>query len=268
MGRPLLADPLETPRVEPRSGLVLLFLPAARILFGCEPRDRGCFDDENPAYERAVEGFWIGRTEVTVGAYERCVQARACSGNVKTPTRSPDRAFDPARWASSCNDGKARRAKHPINCIDWNQAQEFCHWIGGRLPTSLEWERAAKGPEGRLYPWGDAPVSGELANFCDRTCHRRHPQFAALHDVSDGWAETAPVGSFPKGASAEGVLDLAGNVWEWTATSQGSDQMEIRGAGWTVDDPRWFRSSNRSWWPPKTRSLDLGFRCVLDELPR
>ena len=97
--------------------------------------------------------------------------------------------------------------------MEWYDAQNYCQWVGGRLPTEAEWEFSARGTDGRNYPWGNQPPDGNLANYCDSNCE------LDWRDTStdDGYADTAPVGSYPAGASLFGVQDLAGNVWQWVA---------------------------------------------------
>ena len=97
-------------------------------------------------------------TEVTVAIYDACVRAGSC-----TRAGGPD--LDPF-----CNEGKPERANHPINCVDWNQAMTYCNYIGARLPTEPEWEYAARGSDGRKYPWGNTPPNAHLLNACGDEC--------------------------------------------------------------------------------------------------
>ncbi len=173
------------------------------------------------------------------------------------------------------------RAKHPINCVSWEQAHKFCKEHGKRLPTEAEWELAARGHDGRKYPWGDEEPSKELLNACGTEClawgKKHNQEVSAMFDADDGWATTAPVGSFPKGATPYGVLDMVGNVWEWvedryaayekvpqtnpTGPATGEDRV-IRGGAWNGAYASWVRPTFRWRDNPDTRSYGVGFRCA------
>lgn len=241
-------------RTEPKLGLEFVFIPDGTSWEGCEPQDEQCMGDEFPGAMVSVKGFWIEKTEVPVSAYEKCVAAGAC-----TP---------PNFGGPSCNF--TRRPTHPVNCMDWYQADAFCKWIGGRLPTASEWEYAAKSGESRVFPWGNEPVSGKYLDYCDKKCPEAFsPQdkarLASLNWIDttqdDGWAGTAPCGSYPAGATAWGVLDMAGNICEWTSTPY-RDGMEVRG-GTFGDPPLFQRASDRNSDPKDMRGDGMGVRCAL-----
>lgn len=213
----------------------MVSVPAGEFLMGCnEEDDSECTeDDEKPQRKVNVPAFRIDRTEVTVEAYRRCFDAKRCS--------VPD-----TKGRGSCNWDRAGYEKHPINCIDWNQAEAFCAWAGKRLPTEAEWEKAARGTDGRVYPWG---ATWDITR-------------ANVYESYDGYKDTAPVGSFPAGASPYGALDMAGNVWEWTADwYRNGETRSLRGGSW-VDLPRRARSSRRLGTVPITRLDDIGVRCA------
>ena len=205
-----------------------------------------------------VDTVWIDRTEVTVRDYERCVRAGGCSADELTQSAWGD--------ARTCNWGRADRTFHPVNCVDWEQARTYCAWTGKRLPTEPEWMRAALGSKARALPWGDDLPGGSrrVANLADRTLARESSsRLHVVHeDYDDGFASTAPVGSFREGASPFGVLDLVGNVAEFTATLPTPASALLRGGSWTDVVPSPIVSVPVSASPLSIRSSASGFRCV------
>ena len=167
------------------TGIEWVRIPGGSFNMGSEDGD----SDEMPVHIVMVPTFEMGKTQVTVDQYRACVDAGACTA----PSTS--------EW---CNWGQSDRGKHPINCVDWNQAQAFATWAGGRLPSEAEWEYAARSGGGDCkYPWGDE----------DATCER-----AVMNDGSGygcGRDSTWPVCSKPSGDTTQGLYDMAGNVWEW-----------------------------------------------------
>jgi formylglycine-generating enzyme required for sulfatase activity len=220
--------------------------------------------DERPPHEETVASFELDETEVTVASYARCVKEGACRE---------------AGHEKSCNGHVAGRDQHPINCVDWTQAAAFCQHAGKRLPSEKEWEYTARGGKAKFpYPWGSGEPTTQL-------CWNRSDT-----PTNGG---TCAVGSFPSGRSRQGVLDLAGNVWEWTASPHTKDYTReagypstdcspvtdpdagsapgdgcsgrarvARGGGWGDTEASDLRSANRSRLAPEDRSPRLGFRCA------
>jgi formylglycine-generating enzyme required for sulfatase activity len=238
-------------------------IPAGEITLGCNTyADRLCAPDEMPPTQVSVDAFAIDRTEVTVKAYQACVQAGACNAD---HLGSQGVEGGPLEEIDKCNYGRPGREEHPINCVSHAQATAYCRWAGGRLPTEAEWEKAAGGIDGWPFPTGDPAIA------CDK---------AVMSDNGDGCGRgtTWPVGAKPAGASPFGALDMAGNVWEWVSnyyepTYQGIDPKNpkgpaegtlrvIRGGGWRDPSMRLLRTSSRGKRPAESHAIEIGFRCA------
>lgn len=209
----------DLPRAPDRkTGIVWIRLPAGTFHPGCAPHDDRCEPDERPGRVVTTEPFWMMETEVTVDAYRRCAKSGACKGR-------------------PCD----REPRHAANCIDWHQARSFCRWVGGRLPSSVEWEYAAKSGAARIYPWGDDPPDDTLAHFAA--------------------AAPADVATHPAGRTPFGLYDLAGGVWEWTDGGT-DDEKPLMGGGWQTRSSAFLRNSYRQRETPDFRDPQTGFRCV------
>ena len=214
---------------------------------GCAPSDLECAEIEYPYHQVSLSSFAIDVTEVTVVAYRQCVEDGACS--------------EPSTLESACNWGVEGRDHHPVNCVDWNQADTYCTWAGKRLPSEAEWEKAARGTDERIYPWGDTVP--------DCT----HAEFGG--PCTGG---TVEVGCKSEGAAPSGALDMAGNVWEWTEDWYDQEYYEhspttdphgpeegyyrvMRGGSYSYA-AEFLRTSNRTVRTPFSFDEELGFRCA------
>jgi serine/threonine-protein kinase len=253
-------------------GEVQVYVPAGDFLMGAAHSDtdaqqtsvgNGRAYEEIPQFTYHLDNYWIDKFETTNGQYEKCVAAGKC-----TPPYTDSVFFTVIQKYY----GNPDYDNYPVVWVTWFQAREYCAWAGRRLPTEAEWEKASRGTDGAMYPWGNDPISGDKANFCDKNCTRN----IANPNFDDGYAETAPVGSYPAGASPYGAMDMSGNVWEWTSTlirpypydaNDGREDLNApgervwRGGPWS-NGIWWMRSSVRY------RSVNfykwgvLGFRCA------
>ncbi len=200
-----------------------------------------------------VDAFEIDEAEVTVAQYSACVSERGCAIPPVTVEMTALTEAQRAVAVPLCNWDKGEKATHPMNCVQWNEASAYCTWARKRLPTDDEWEYAARGTDARVYPWGSEP-----------------PASQACWNRTDPLAGTCAVGSFSAGRSPFGVLDMAGNVSEWTGTlislEERPDQIEptrvCKGGNWHDGEPAALRSVVRLGIKPLLRSPDLGFRCA------
>lgn len=250
-----------------RTASAMVEIPGETFAMGSDAADANA--NEKPVHQVTVAGFRLDRTEVTVGAYAECVRKGKCS---EPESYKAERG----NYRVFCNwNHPEGRANHPVNCVDYEQARAYCAWVGKRLPTEEEWELAARGgTESRRFPWGNNQPGPTRLNACGLECTKnlvaqRFPGGNPMYPASDGWPETAPVGSFPAGASKHGVLDLAGNVWEWTSSPYetydgrtSEPKRVLRGGSWGGMDARTERTTNRFRLDPSSRAQFLGFRCA------
>ncbi|HTV22056.1 MAG TPA: SUMF1/EgtB/PvdO family nonheme iron enzyme, partial [Polyangiaceae bacterium] len=246
-----------------------------------------------PPHAVTVRGFCLDTHEVTSADYAACADAGDCTPAHATThfAEASEAGNSPASVSESrdlCNAERPGRERHPINCVSHDQAAAYCAMRGGRLPTEAEWEFAARGVSSRAFPWGDELPTRAHVNACGKECERWHEELGVKGDVrelmyaaDDGYAGTAPVGSFPRGRSPEGVDDLIGNVFEWTAEGlypydrspatdprgpADADAFVIRGGN--------FNSALREFLDPALRfamhrdsySHGVGFRCAAEPL--
>lgn len=208
--------------------------------------DRNWFGDEGPGGTLTLGAFQITQYEITNAQYQQCIAQGVCAPrHIAANSDIPDRLSNFAGNNS------------PVIGVNAHDATTYCQFIAARLPTEQEWEKAARGTDGRYYPWGNT-FQANLANTCDANCTL--PAFR-LSSINDGFARTAPVGSFPGGASPYGAQDMAGNVWEWTSSVNSDGKQIIRGGGWS----KWFhqsRVSERTQVPSDYANYDIGIRCV------
>jgi formylglycine-generating enzyme required for sulfatase activity/tRNA A-37 threonylcarbamoyl transferase component Bud32 len=227
-------------------------IAGATFAFGCDPTSRSDCDAETLAPRQlTLDAYRIGRREVTVAEYRRCVEEEGCTVDGLTT--------DPVH----CTWGDDAAAQMPLNCVSWGQASAYCKWAGGALPSEAQWEHAARGEDGRRYPWGDDEPS------CS------HAVIADVQGPGCGRSNAWQVSSRPQGNSPRGTFDMAGNLREWvadwhapklltdapaTGPASGSERV-IRGGGWK-SEIRALRSYHREHEAPEQRAADLGFRCM------
>ena len=216
------------------------------------------YERESPQHTVSLADFWIDQTEVTNTQYRLCVESGICPAPTTCKKGTP--TFD-----------DPNKANHPVVCVNWEEGQSYCQWMGTRLPTEAEWEYAFRGEVGSIYPWGNE-FNGSDLNYCDVNCSQPH----ADGRFDDGYPLTAPVGSYPQGVSWIEVLDMGGNISEWVADwygdyspgavanplgqSTGTEKL-LKGCSW-FSHPTYCRGALRASVDPDTRFDHLGFRCA------
>jgi serine/threonine-protein kinase len=264
--------------VHPLTNVTMVYVPAGELEMGSSEGEPG----EHPVHTVFLDAFWIDLTEVTVDQFRQFVDA---TGHETTAERegsgyvwdaSAGRGLvEGADWEHPHGPESGAVADHPVMQVSWDDAVAYCEWAGGQLPTEAQWEYAARGDGEPVYPWGDG-FDCSRGNFDDET---EIDAYTVPGDAGcDGYVRTAPVGSFPAGASWCGALDLSGNVWEWVADWYGEypsgrqrnptgpasgEHRVIRGGSWD-DSDRDVRAARRfDTALPIMRVNVLGFRCVV-----
>lgn len=256
-GPKLVAPPPPPPRPSPEPEKQLPEM--IQVLGGLYTRGR----DDGPADERPkktqdLTAYWIDTMEADVWAYGECVRAGSCT----VPARG-----------ELCTFGAKGKEQHPINCITYAQAEAYCRFRQKRLPTEAEWEKAARSATDRPYVWGDQwPPPPGAGNFADVSAKSAHPFWTTLEGYNDGAVETAPVDS-RSDHTAQGVLNMAGNVAEWVSDGyepgpykKGKARV-VRGASFGQDREPELRVTHRAPYDPGHASAHFGVRCVREAAP-
>ena len=228
--------PAATPTSGPSNKPNTVYIPGGEFILGSDTGN----EDETPQQNMYINAFNIDIYPVTNAEYKEFVDATG---------HNPPRTWKEGAYPEGTAD-------HPVIWVTWQDAQAYCEWAGKRLPTELEWEKAARGTDGRTYPWGEA--------FDSAKCNSKE----------SGLGGTSPVGSYPDGVSPSGAFDMAGNVWEWTAdwyeayrgslyelARYGERYKVLRGGSW-FDAQDMVRTSTRKSFDPNQGFSTIGFRCA------
>lgn len=264
----------------------MVMAPGGKFFMGS---DDASFKLWQPAHKVTLDTFCIDITEVTAAAFKACVDAGKCDRPAAAPdypkgesTSEAEHEKNRAAYSEFCNYGKPGREQHPVNCIRWEQSQTYCKAQGKRLPTEAEWEYAARGSDGRTFPWGEAPGGSDFMNAAGAELVRWEKSKGlklsnTMYSADDGFAGTAPVGSFPKGRTKFGADDVIGNVWEWTDDwfetykaeetmnpkgAPAGDRKAIRGGGFNGGVQMWLNPAFRYHQLATASSHGIGFRCA------
>jgi len=212
----------------------------------------GGFSSEGPQHTVFLDAYWMDKYEVSNGQYQKCVAAGGCTQPWDTSSDTRPSYF-----------GNEQYANYPVIQVDWNQASAYCKWAGRQLPTEAQWEKAARGTDGRTYPWGEG-IDCQKANYMGKP--------------GGCTGDTTEVGNYPQGASLYGAMDLAGNVMEWVNDWYGeeyysqsptqnpsgpsSGEYRVLRGGSLRDGQSYTRSAARTRDLPGKRLQEIGFRCV------
>ncbi len=276
---PTLRPGIGSTLISPKDGMTLVYVPAGDFTMGSNDGA----DDEKPIHTVYLDAYWIDQVEVTNAMFAEFVAAT----DYQTDSEIQGWAIawlgngwvevNGANWQHphGPSSGTSGLIDYPVVQVSWNDAKTYCEWAGRRLPTEAEWEKAARGTDERIYPWGNK-FDCRKGNFDDETQFDSYVVPGGPN--CDNYLETAPVGSFQSGVSPYQVYDMAGNVWEWindwyvsiyylsapyknpTGPSSGSYR-GLRGGSWYYDG-EFVRTSDRYNGIQGGRGLHIGFRCA------
>lgn len=277
-------------RVRDKDSVIMVLVPAGEFCMGYNGiwwerwyNRLNYHPGESPGHIVFLDSFWMDITEVTVGNFRKFINETHYIttaeeegwGKVFYPGPKDEewRVVAGADWLHPHGPGTLAIDSEPVVQVSWSDAAAYCRWAGARLPTEAEWEKAARGDDERQYPWGNK-FAGDRLNYSDI-----NSPVARARDryFNDGYSLLAPAGSYPEGRSPYGVMDMAGNVWEWVydwyddntyrssvyqnpaGPEEGTDKV-MRGGSWY--DVSWVTTTIRHWNEPADRYSDLGFRCA------
>jgi formylglycine-generating enzyme required for sulfatase activity len=247
-------------------GMLMALVPAGKFTMGSDTGEA----EEGPSHEVYLDDFWIDTTEITNQMYSLCVEASACKPPLQTGS-----------YTRKNYHGDSRFLDYPVVNVDWDMANAYCQWVGARLPTEAQWEKSARGTDGRIFTWGnnwDVQKFKRL-NFADKNS----PELTSDLSVNDGYGDTSPAGHYTAGISPYGIYDLAGNVWEWVADwydasyyasspsenpkgpagpTPGITSHVLRGGSWVSANEVVFHTYNRNDGKANEFSESIGFRCA------
>lgn len=237
-------------------GMEMVYVPAGKFIMGSE----NGYDDQKPVRQVYLDSYWIDKYEVSNAQYALCVASGACTKPSLTKSQTRNNYY-----------GNPDYDNYPVIQIDWHQSQAYCQWVGGDLPTEAQWEKAARGTDGRTYPWGNESPTCQLTNF----------NKGLYGNQSYCIGDTSPVTDYEAGASPYGALNMAGNVREWVNDWYGSNYYStsptrnpsgpssgeyrvLRGGSWS--NHGWYiRAASRYSLYPTNTLNNSGFRCVLPQ---
>jgi formylglycine-generating enzyme required for sulfatase activity len=266
-----------------KCGEKMATIEGGKFFMGSDDKDAS--EDERPAHQVTLSPFCIDLYEVTAAEYKACSDVGECKRAPVEVEWQDIKAQEQKSYSRLCNANHPENGAHPINCVDSEMAATFCAWQKKRLPTEAEWEFAARGPDGRRYPWGDEEPDKTRMNACGKECTAWSAKNRVMlgygdqrmYPDDDGFPLTAPVGSFPAGKSRYGLFDVVGNVWEWTSDWDAKYAPEpaidprgpatgtrriVRGGAFNGIMASWVRPSQRYSDIPTTHSHAYGFRCA------
>ncbi len=272
-------------QTSPKDDAAMVYVPAGEFIMGSQADDPNAYNNEKPQHTITLDSYWIDQTEVTNAMFTRFIEEtgyqteaeQAGYGLVYSPLTDNWEKTDGASWKHPIGPGNNITSlnHYPVVQVSWNDADAYCKWADRRLPTEAEWEKAARGTDGRQYPWGN-DFNGENLNYCDTNCIMINNQDTS---TNDDYLDLAPIGIYPEGSSPYNALDMSGNVWEWVGdwfdeayyqTTPSSNPLgpetgtyrTLRGGSWSNGNI-FVRNAVRTGSLPNETIDNLGFRCAM-----
>jgi formylglycine-generating enzyme required for sulfatase activity len=260
-----------------KDGMILLYVPAGEFTMGSDANSSYVKNDQRPSHQVFLDAFWIDQTEVTNQMFSAFIESTGYqtdaekagwsyvkTSNIQVVETSGANWLYPFGPSSDISSNQSYRQNYPVTQVSWNDAVTYCNWVGRRLPSEAEWEKAGRGTDERNYPWGNTFPNDQLVN-------------AGKYGMADG---SKTVGSYPDGAGPYGAYEMVGNVAEWVydwydaypngnTNNAGYGQINrvVRGGWWETSSSRYATSLRRDAKPPLSSYYYIGFRCAMSATP-